>query len=169
MQDVIVIKKNLAGEETWRYSGSILHRRKNIIVLSARFNRPDLPFHGILLAEGDLFFEAYFNDRWYNIFEIHDKVSGGLKGWYCNVTCPAGFSDGLVSYIDLALDLLVFPDGRQLVLDQDEFEALSLTPQAQQQALSALAQLQKLFLPPVTFRVQDVDGDLYKPLVANSA
>lgn len=164
MQDVIVIKKNLAGEETWRYSGSVLFRRKNAIMLSARFNRPDLLFHGILLAEGDLFFEAYFSDRWYNIFEIHDKETGFLKGWYCNVAYPAEFSNGLVSYTDLALDLLVFPDGGQLVLDQDEFEALSLTPQAQQQALSALAQLQKLFLPPVTFRLQEVEGDLYKPL-----
>ena len=29
-----------------------------------------------------------------------------------------------IRYVDLALDLLVFPDGRQLVLDEDEFEAL---------------------------------------------
>lgn len=164
MQDVIVIKKNLAGEETWRYSGSILFRQKNSIVLSARFNRPDMLFHGILLAENDLFFEAYFSDRWYNIFEIHDKVTGFLKGWYCNVTYPAQFSNGLISYIDLALDLLVFPDGRQLVLDQDEFDALSLTIQAQQQALSALDQLQKIFLPPVIFCLQDTESDLYKAL-----
>ncbi len=33
-----------------------------------------------------------------------------------------------LSYVDLALDLLVFPDGRQFVLDEDEFLKLDLSP-----------------------------------------
>ncbi|MCC6147469.1 MAG: DUF402 domain-containing protein [Anaerolineaceae bacterium] len=167
-QNVLVIKKDQAGEETWRYSGTVLLRRENGVLLSARFNREDLLFHGILFAQDDLFIEAYFNDRWYNIFEIYDKRTNALKGWYCNIACPAEFSDGRIAYTDLALDLLVYPDGRQLVLDEDEFTALSLTPRAQQQALAALAELQKLFLPPVRFRLQEDGAGLFKPADSGS-
>src|SRR5664279_4807262 len=104
---VTVIKRNPQGQETWRYSGRILTQTGDTIILEAFFNRPDLPFHGIVLAEGDRFVETYFTHHWYNIFEIHDKLDGHIKGWYCNVALPAEIKESQVSYVDLALDLLV--------------------------------------------------------------
>jgi len=154
MRKIVVIKQNLAGEETWRYTGLILSRLPNQVLLEARFNRSDLLFHGILFGQNDLFIEAYYSDRWFNIFEIYDKTTDVLKGWYCNVAFPARFIHGQVSYVDLALDLLVYPDGRQLVLDQGEFEDLHLPEQTRKKALAALVQLQQLFSTPVTFRLR---------------
>jgi predicted RNA-binding protein associated with RNAse of E/G family len=150
MAEVTVIKRNLQGQETWRYTGRVLERDSEQIVLEARFNRPDLPFHGILLGQGDRFVETYYTNRWYNIFEIHDRADDSVKGWYCNVSKPVEIErdqdDGLViSYIDLALDLLVYPDGKQLVLDEDEFAALDLDEPARQQARRALLDLQQIF------------------------
>jgi len=145
---VQVIKLNTEHQETWRYDGRVLSRTSNHVFLEAFFNRPDRLFHGILLAEGDRFLEAYYSDRWYNIFEIHDRSTDELKGWYCNVTYPAVFADGVVSYIDLALDLLVYPDGRQLVLDEDEFEDLHLGTADTQKARDALGELQKILVMP---------------------
>jgi predicted RNA-binding protein associated with RNAse of E/G family len=141
IETVEVIKRNLEGRETWRYTGQVLERTPHRVRLEARFNRADVPFHGILLREGDRFEEWFYADRWYNIFEIHDKDDERIKGWYCNVCCPAEFPPGEVSYIDLALDLLVYPDGRQLVLDEDEFEALELDPALRAGALRGLEQL----------------------------
>jgi len=143
--DVVVIKRDIDGQETWRYDGRILERGQNWLLLEAFFNRQDTPFHGITLARGDRFLETYYSDRWYNIFEIHDRLSGDLKGWYCNVTKPALFEDTQVSYIDLALDLLVFPDQTQLVLDEDEFAQLPIDESTRQKALAALQELQTLF------------------------
>jgi predicted RNA-binding protein associated with RNAse of E/G family len=114
-------------------------------LIEAYFNRADLPFHGITLAEGDRFLEVYFSNRWYNIFEIHDKLTDVLKGWYCNVTAPAEFSDGIIAARDLALDLFVYPDGRQLILDEDEFADLGLSENENTHALTALQELQSLF------------------------
>lgn len=142
---ITVLKLNLAGVETWRYTGRVLTRRKNAVVLEARFNRPDTPFHGILLGQGDRFVETFYSDRWYNIFEIHDRQSDRLKGWYCNIGYPAAITKDTVSYVDLALDLLVYPDGRQLVLDENEFAALFLSPVDQSQARAALVELQTHF------------------------
>ena len=145
LNDVVVIKRNIDGQETWRYDGRILERGQNWLLLEAFFNRQDTPFHGIILARGDRFLETYYSDRWYNIFEIHDRLSGDLKGWYCNVTRPALFEETQVSYIDLALDLLVYPDQTQLVLDEDEFAQLPIDESTRQKALAALQELQTLF------------------------
>ena len=142
MSQITVIKRNLQGQETWRYTGSVLEQGDNYILLEAKFNRADTPFHGIVLKKGDRFVETFFSDRWYNVFEIYDREDDCLKGWYCNIGYPAEMDDKQISYIDLALDLLVYPDGRQLVLDEDEFMDMPLTSEEQQQALHALEELQ---------------------------
>jgi predicted RNA-binding protein associated with RNAse of E/G family len=156
-ETVTVIKLNVERNETWRYPGEVLRRWPNAILLEARFNREDTPFHDILLGRGDRFVEIYYTDRWYNINEIHDREDNHLKGWYCNVTYPAELKDGKVYYIDLALDLLVYPDGRQLVLDEDEFAALKLDETTARQAWTALEDLRSLFAAPGGFHLEPVD------------
>jgi uncharacterized protein len=156
MAEITIIKQNVQGEETWRYTGGVLEQDEHSILIEAYFNRPDTPFHGIMLGEGDRFVEIYFSDRWYNIFQVHDRNNETLKGWYCNITRPAVITPDRIEYIDLALDLLVFPDGRQLVLDQDEFDILPLDDATRQKALDALPELQKLINPLNGFRVEDL-------------
>lgn len=143
-QSLMVIKLNLQREETWRYEGHVLEWAQNSVLVEARFNRDDLQFHEILLRRGDRFVERYYTDRWYNIFAIHDLDDDRLKGWYCNVTRPAEITPGQIAYMDLALDLLVYPDGRSLVLDEDEFAALSIDDVTRQKALTGLSELQAL-------------------------
>jgi hypothetical protein len=145
MTPITVIKRNPAGQETFRYSGEVLERLPNQVRLVAFFNRPDLPFHGIVLGQGDRFVETYYTDRWYNIFEIYDRADDTLKGWYCNIGCPAEVGEDTISYIDLALDLLVFPDGRQIVLDEDEFARLDLPPDVREKSKASLDELQSIF------------------------
>lgn len=153
MDDVTVIKLNISGEETWRYHGRLVRCTGRGVFLEAHFNRDDLPFHEIVMRRGDLFLEAYFNDRWYNLFEIHDRESGEIKAWYCNVTRPAEFTWREIRYVDLALDILVYPDGRQLVLDADEFALLELDAPTRQQAWAALEELKRLVKPEQGFRL----------------
>lgn len=140
-----VQKKNLAGEITWKYDGTVLRRDDNVIVLEALFDRQDMPFMDVVLKKGDRFVETFFNDRWYNIFAIHDRDEGKLKGWYCNVGMPAVFKDGIVSYVDLALDLWVSVNGEQIVLDEDEFEEMNLSDEIRAGAMKGLAELKRLF------------------------
>jgi uncharacterized protein len=149
---ITVIKQDFAGKETWRYEGRLLGHVINGVVIEAFFNRPDLPFHGIVLGEGDRFVEGYYTGRWYNIFEIHDRIDDHLKGWYCNVSYPAVIDRNVIAYKDLALDLLVFPDGRQLVLDEDEFLQLPLSDPDCVKARLALKDLQALFAEQEKFQ-----------------
>lgn len=142
---ITVLKKNLADEVTWHYEGVVLRREPNFVVLEALFNRPDTPFMDIVLKENDRFVETFYSDRWYNIFEIYDRDDGQVKGWYCNVGKPAVIEDGVVSYVDLALDLWVSADGRQTVLDEDEFENLDLDDEVKSDALKGLDELKFYF------------------------
>jgi predicted RNA-binding protein associated with RNAse of E/G family len=94
------------------------------------------------LKRGDRFVETYYTDRWYNIFEIHDRDDLHMKGYYCNISRPARFMDGRIEYVDLFLDLWVSPDGAQVVLDEDEFLAAQLDDATRRSALRSLAELQ---------------------------
>jgi len=149
---ITVIKLNPQNQETWRYQGSVLVNQGNIIIIEAYFDREDREFHGLFLGKGDRFVELYFRDEWFNIFEIHDRLDDCLKGWYCNVTRPAEFDGDVIRYIDLALDLLVFPDGRQLVLDENEFDELIIEQDIRQAARMSLRKLQQIFSEPGKFQ-----------------
>jgi protein associated with RNAse G/E len=140
-----VQKKNPAGDVTYEYEGVLLSRDENSITLEALFDRADMPFQDVIFRTGDRFVEYYYSDRWYNIFAVHDRDDGRVKGWYCNIGMPAVIEDGLVSYIDLALDLWVSADGKQTVLDEDEFDALGLSDELSEGAWSGLRDLKFLF------------------------
>ena len=105
-----------------------------------------MPFMDVTLKKDDRFVEYYYTDRWYNIFVIYDRDDGALKGWYCNIGKPAVIGDGVVSYVDLALDLWVSANGKQAVLDEDEFEALALDDESRRGALQGLNDLKSVFL-----------------------
>lgn len=146
MSQLTVIKRNHRGEEAWRYQGEVLERTADCVVLQAYFDREDLDFHGMPLCRGDRFVETYYTKRWYNIYEIHARDDDHLRGWYCNIAKPAVFDGDTLSYIDLGLDLLVFPDGRQVILDEKEFNDLELSLMERDLALAALVELQAYFV-----------------------
>ena len=146
MGKIKIIKQDYLGHDVWEYSGTLVQRHKNKIVIEAYFDREETPVDKLILREGDRFVETYFFDKWFNIYEIQNQQNWEIKGWYCNISYPAKFFGNKLTYRDLELDLLVYPDGRQKVLDIAEFEALPLTNQVRSKALQALKELQEIFL-----------------------
>ena len=65
--------------------------------------------------------EYYWFNRWYNIFRFLEN-DGSTRLWYCNINTPPILENGVLSYIDLDIDVLVQPDFTYQVLDIDEFE-----------------------------------------------
>ena len=155
-KNITVIKRNHLGQELWRYEGHVLKENPKGVLIEALFNRDDLPFHGLTFKRNDRFVELYLKEHWFNIYAVHDNESDELKAWYCNVTRPAIYQDGQIAYDDLALDLLVYPDGRQLVLDQDEFENLNLPSEDSENAKAGLAELMKLLKNPAQFSLDEL-------------
>jgi hypothetical protein len=140
-----IIKNDFLGKEVWRYPGRLIKRSHKGLLFEAHFNRDDFDFYGMFLKRDDLFLELYLLDSYFNIYQIYDRDSGALKGWYCNITRPIRTKENKVEYDDLALDLLVFPDGNRLVLDVDEFDVLDIDVDLKRKALQGLCELQAMF------------------------
>ncbi len=141
-----VLKLRYDGSVIFGWSAHLLERTPEHVLLAGLFNghRRDLGY--MVLDRGDLFLEWYYFGRWYNVFQIYG-VGGIFKGWYCNVGMPPHLADGELSYVDLALDVYVYPDGRHLVLDEDEFAELkraTLRPEDAALAQQGLEELLEL-------------------------
>ncbi|MGQ0604180.1 MAG: DUF402 domain-containing protein [Anaerolineales bacterium] len=140
--DIVIRKLNLAGEETYRWSGRVLARTATSVTVEATFTRADQLDLGYTVFErGDRFVEYFFSDRWYNIYKIYAVGTGALRGWYCNITRPAIIEATLVTQVDLALDIWVDVDGKTRVLDEDEFAELPITMDERDAARRAVAKL----------------------------
>jgi protein associated with RNAse G/E len=74
------------------------------------------------LKRGTISYEFYWLDRWHNIFCFFEP-SGEFRNYYLNVSMPPTFSEGVVDYIDLDVDVVVWPDGRVVVLDEADLRA----------------------------------------------
>lgn len=144
-QEFTIIKNDHLGREVWHYAGILRERSPRGLLFEARFNSSDLNFNGVVLKKDDLFLELYLFEKYFNIYQIFDRDSGLLKAWYCNVCRPVVLDGNSISYDDLALDLLVYADGKQLVLDEDEFTELGLNNELKLNARQGLAELRDLF------------------------
>ncbi|HSI89070.1 MAG TPA: DUF402 domain-containing protein [Pyrinomonadaceae bacterium] len=86
-------------------------------VFAQAVHHPDL---GHILA-GTVSYEYYWLDRWYNVFRFHEP-DGTFRNWYCNINMPPTFEGGVLDYVDLDIDILIWPGKEPIVLDEDEFE-----------------------------------------------
>ncbi len=84
---------------------------------------------GLVFETGDHLHEYFSPTAWFDAFALFSP-GGELKGWYANVTWPTTFEEGpdgeTVVWQDLYVDLIGFPDGQYLILDEDELEASDL-------------------------------------------
>lgn len=124
--DYRVIKRDHHGNDVLEYAGMIREKTATMVCVDAYFAFKDRDLGYVIFRKGDLFTETFYSDRWYNIFRVQDVHTEELKGWYCNITRPADIHEDYVAADDLALDVFVYPDGRTLLLDEDEFSSLNI-------------------------------------------
>ncbi|MHB9032612.1 MAG: DUF402 domain-containing protein [Anaerolineae bacterium] len=138
MATVTITKLDAHGRELFTYSGTLEYSSPDLVIVRARWDRlPPMDVGPLRLETGDIFLEHFYCPYWFNIFQVSDAF-GTLKGWYCNIAESVTLSPGLVRWRDLALDLVVMPDGQQTVLDEDEFAALAIEDDQRRQARAAM-------------------------------
>ncbi|MCS6836741.1 MAG: DUF402 domain-containing protein [Anaerolineae bacterium] len=139
-------KCDYLGQITLSYQGEVVAQGAGWVCVVAPFGFADRDLGYIVLKRGDIFTEWFYADRYYNIFAIHDRDDGALKGYYCNFTRPALLQANSLRADDLALDLFVAPDGSTRLLDEDEYAALPLDSAERQRVAEALAELRQLIV-----------------------
>jgi protein associated with RNAse G/E len=91
-------------------------------LVRAPWASPRLDLGYVVFEPGDYFYEHYYTEHWFAIFEVC-SADHQLKGWYCNISHPAQFTADAIHSKDLDLDLFVPPDQVNLLrLDIEEFE-----------------------------------------------
>jgi protein associated with RNAse G/E len=112
-----------------KYDGSIrkswicevVEKLEDGIVAVGRFdadvNHSDLG----IIRRGTLSYEYFWLDRWYNIFRFV-TADGSFRNYYCNICMPPEFSNNVLDYVDLDIDVVVDPDFSYRILDRDDFE-----------------------------------------------
>lgn len=144
-RDVAITKLDAEGHPSITYPGRIVFQDADVTVVRCRWALPETVDLGLfVLRKGDILLECYYPHRPFNIFVIYDAV-GRLKGWYCNVLERTEIREDAILWWDLAVDLLITPGGHQMVLDEDEFEALSPSPAQRERVRQALQVLQAWF------------------------
>lgn len=132
------------GLECRRWNAYVARHDGPLVVLDAQF---DVDVHHEFIGEilrGTRTIEYYWLDRWYCIFRFLESASQ-TRLYYCNINTPPTLEDGVLSYIDLDIDVLVAPDFSYRVLDMDEFESNSerfgYSDSTKEQARTALDEL----------------------------
>jgi uncharacterized protein len=141
-RDVTITKQSASGKAPFSYPGEVVFRDETQIVARCLWSLKPLDIGPLRLEPGDIFVEYYYPVEPFNIFKIHDAL-GRIKGWYCNITQPLQVTEQEIRWHDLALDLLVLPDGHQIILDEDEFEALQPSEDIRAQTTRALSTLRR--------------------------
>jgi uncharacterized protein len=122
---IIVRVFKYSGTEYRRWKARIAEADDSLVILDAEFGYAVK--HEVLgeIPRGTRTAEYYWFNRWYNIFRFI-KNDGSTRLWYCNINTPPILENGVLSYIDLDIDVLVQPDFTYQVLDTDEFNQNAL-------------------------------------------
>ena len=103
----------------------LLERNDPLLVFVGKFDQ-DVKHPGLgSICSGTISYEYYWLDRWYNVFRFHEP-DGAFRNFYCNINMPPVFENGVLDYVDLDLDVLIWPDLRYEILDRDDFERNSV-------------------------------------------
>ncbi len=120
-EEVVVRSCKHDGRVNRSWPARVLRTEDKLIVLEGVFEEEVRhPLIGRIEA-GTLSTEFYWTDRWYSVFRFQTP-DGRLLKFYCNINTPPRLSDGVLSYVDLDVDVLVEPDFSHVVLDEEEFE-----------------------------------------------
>lgn len=107
------------------YPGKLLQRCENgWYVFEAIWTLPDLDEGGVLFETGAKLLEYFSPDHRFNVFHVFGR-DGTSHGYYGNVIAPPTLekidADGYrLTWEDHWLDVLLLPDSRMELLDEDE-------------------------------------------------
>ena len=118
---ITINSRKFDGEIHRSWKAELIRRKNSLLELVGIFefevNHPHLGF----IRRATISYEYYWLDRWYNVFRFHEP-DGELRNFYCNLNMPPMLNNGVLDYIDLEIDVLVWKDFSFEILDMDEFE-----------------------------------------------
>jgi protein associated with RNAse G/E len=123
---ITVNSRNFDGTIRKSWQCELIEQRDSLLIAIGEFDtdieHPDLGH----IRKGTISHEYFWLDRWYNIFRFHDP-SGELRNFYCNISRPPMFKDGILDYVDLDIDVVIESGFNVTVLDREDYERSAST------------------------------------------
>ena len=114
---IVEIKTTLAGERK-EFNCELLQRAKGEVAVIYRMPR-DVQLEDLLLPKNSISIGYFWEDRPYNVYHWIDDQCQTLA-LYFNICDNTRISADQVTWRDLTVDVLITPDLRCRVLDEDE-------------------------------------------------
>lgn len=140
--EVRSLRFDASVKRVWR--ARLARLEHELIVLEGVFE--DEVRHPLLgtIGAGTLSTEFFWTNRWYSVFRFREP-HGRLRNFYGNLNTPPRLEGGILSFVDLDIDVLVRPDFAYTILDEEEFEQhakqFNYPLEFRQRALRALDEL----------------------------
>ena len=119
-QEVVINSRKYDGSLRRSWTCRLIEQNESSLVLVGEFDE-DVQHPGLgEIKRGTISYEYYWLDRWYNVFCFYEPDST-FRNHYCNINMPPVYANGVLDYVDLDIDLVVWPDGTFNILDEAEF------------------------------------------------
>ncbi len=122
LNELITINaRKLDGEIHRSWKAELIEETEDLYVFLGIFDfeiaHPKL---GVIRRETKSY-EYYWKNGWFNVFRFHEP-EGDFRNYYCNINQPPVLENGILNYVDLDIDVLIWKDFSYEILDIDEFE-----------------------------------------------
>lgn len=120
-RNIIVNSRKFDGQIHRSWKADLIEQDDSKFFLVGKFEKEIIhPLLGII-RPGTVSYEFYWFNCYYNVFRFHEP-DGKLRNFYCNINLPPKFENGVLDYIDLDIDVVVWNDFGYQILDLQEFE-----------------------------------------------
>ncbi len=120
-QIVTINSRKFDGKIYRSWQAELLHQNSSLLTFVGKFSEEINHSQLGVIRRGTISYEFYWLDRGYNVFRFH-QPEGDLRNFYCNLNLPPTFENGVIDYVDLDIDVLVWKDFSRQILDLDQFE-----------------------------------------------
>ena len=80
MQQITVHLVKPRKQRTVVYEGMVLVEEPGHVLVHARWERREMDLGYVVFAPGDHFYEHYYSEHWYNIFEVRSAGASSRAG-----------------------------------------------------------------------------------------
>ncbi|WP_445487559.1 DUF402 domain-containing protein [Niallia sp. 03133] len=118
----IIEKKIRYNNKIVEYSCLLLQVEPHFVLfhkITDSFTMTTVEGKHLTISKGSYTTAFYWNDRPYNVYMWRDE-EGSYLGAYFNIVQHTFITDECLSFEDLILDVLVFPNGQIFLLDEEE-------------------------------------------------
>lgn len=118
---ILINSKKFDGRICKSWQVELIKQENSLLIFKGVFDR-EIRHHDLgFIRRGTISYEYYWLDCWFNIFKFYEP-DGVFRNFYCNINLPPELKNGVLEYVDLDIDVIVWKDFSMNILDLDEFE-----------------------------------------------